>query len=112
MSRVAALVISLPMLGCATAPHEATLQDTCDANTSKRHALVARRASLLAELNRDVALGKDGGVPGRSFDDQSTQNADAYVNRVKATWGTTDRTLRDDLRDIDRQSREAGCRPS
>ena len=110
MSRVAALVISLPLLGCAAAQHEATLQGSCDAVTMKRRALVARRATLLADLNRDVAWGEDGGVPGRSFDAQSTLNADAYVRRVRATWGVTDKALRDDMRENDRQIWATGCR--
>ena len=110
MSRVAAVAISLPLLGCATAQHQATLQDTCDAITLKRHALVAHRATLVADMNRDVALGKDGGVPGRSFDDQSTLNADAYVRRVKETWTTADRALRYDVSDLDRRSGVMGCR--
>lgn len=112
MNRVAALVISLPLLGCATAQHEATLQGGCDAIAMKRRALVARRATLVADVNRDVALGRDGGVPGRSFDDRSTENADAYVRRVKETWTTTDRALRDTLRDLDRERQSAGCSAS
>ena len=110
MSRVAAVAISLPLLGCAMAQHQATLQDTCDAIIMKRHALVAHRATLVADMNRDVDLGKDGGVPGRSFDDQSTLNADAYVRRVKETWTTADRALRYDVSDLDRRSGVMGCR--
>ena len=109
MSRMAALVISLPLLGCASAQHEATLRGTCDAIAMKRRALVTRRTALVADMNRDVALGQDGGVPGRSFDDQSTLNADAYVRRVKETWTTTDRALRDTARDLDRERQDAGC---
>ena len=112
MSRVAALVISLPLLGCATAQHEAALQGSCDVFAAKRRALVARRATLLADMNRDVAFGQDGGVPGRSFDDRSTVNAEAYVQRIKETWTTTDKTLRESVRDLDRQSEAAGCRAS
>ncbi len=108
-SRVAAVVISLPLLGCATAQHEATSKGACEAIMMKRSALVARRATLVADMNRDIALGKDGGVPGRSFDDQSTSNADAYVRRVKETWTTADRALRDAVRDLDRQSGVARC---
>ena len=109
MSRIAALAISLPLLGCVVAQQEATLQGVCDANTIKRRALVAHRAALFAEMSRDVALGQDGGVPGRSFDDRSTANADAYVRRVEQTWTTTDRALHDAVRDLDRQSVAAGC---
>ena len=112
MSRVALLVISLPLLGCATAQNEATLQGTCDGVAVKRRALVARRATLVADLNRDVALGRDGGVPGRSFDDRSTENVDAYERRVKDTWTTTDRALRDSVRELDRERQNAGCPPS
>ena len=109
MSRVAALVISLPLLGCATAQHEATLQSGCDAIATNRRAIVTREANTVADMNRDAALGKDGGVPGRSFDDRSTANANAYVRRVKETWTTTDRALRDRLHDLDRQRQDAGC---
>ncbi len=112
ISRVAALVISLPLLGCATAQHEATLQGGCDAIAVKRRALVARRAAVVADMNRDAALGRDGGVPGRSFDDRSTANADAYVRRVEETWSTTDRALRDTLRDLERERQVAGCSAS
>ena len=109
MSRMAALVISLPLLGCATAQNEATLRDSCEVFAAKRRALVTRRATLVADMNREVAFGQDGGVPGRSFDDRSTVNADAYVKRIKVAWATTDRSLRDTLRDLDRQSGAAGC---
>ena len=112
MSRVAALVISLPLLGCATAQHEATLRGGCDGIAVKRRALVARRAAIVDDMNRDAAMGRDGGVPGRSFDDRSTANADAYVRRVKETWSTTDKALRDTLRDLDRERELAGCSAS
>ncbi len=111
ISRVAALAISLPLLGCATAQHEATLQGDCDADTMKRRALVARRATLVADMNRDVALGQDGGVPGRSFDDRSTLNADAYVRRVKSNLdGGPTRLYATTCARLDRQRWATGCR--
>ena len=109
MSRIAVLAISLPLLGCASARHEATLQGVCDGDALKRRALVTRRAALAAEMKRDVAAGRDGGVPGRSFDDRSTANADAYVRRVRASWTTADRALRDMLQDLDRRKDGSGC---
>ncbi len=109
-SRMALLMFGLPLLGCASAQHEATLQGACDAIAVKHRALAIRRATLVADMNQDVTLGQNGGVPGRSFDHQSTLNADAYVRRVRESWKTTDRALLVDMRENDRQGRTTGCR--